>query len=424
MNEHSRKRCIAGSRRSTIWIGASALLALMGCVQPAGMQWPQWGGPNQDFKADSAGLATEWPEAGPSRMWGREIGEGYSAILADAGRLYTMCRVDDQETVLCLDAKTGETVWEYKYDSSPRKGHEKRFGQGPRATPLISGDRIYTIGVAGKMHCLDKTSGSVIWSVGLWDEFEGNVLPHGYSSSPIAYKDTILALVGGKGHGIVAFNKKDGSVAWKNLDFLNSYSTPRILKIGGQDQLVTFMATAVIGADPNNGELKWQYPQENQWKQNICQPVVTADDYLFISSSDAGSRGLKLTPDGDKTRVEEVWSTRKIQFYHVNSVQMGDYVFGSTGTMGPAFLAVVNIKTGKITWRKRGFAKATCVYADGRMILLDEDGNLGLTTVTPEEFTLHSKVELLDKVAWTVPTIVGKTMFVRNQTEILALDLG
>ena len=112
---------------------------------------------------------------------------------------------------------------------------------------------------------------------------------------------------------------------------------------------------------------------------------------------------MKLVRNGDKTEVEEVWSTRKIQFYHVNSIQMGDYIYGSTGTMGPAFVAAVDIRTGKVAWRKRGFAKANCVYADGRLILLDEDGNLALTTISPEDFTVHSQVQLLDNKIVMLP---------------------
>ena len=121
--------------------------------------------------------------------------------------------------------------------------------------------------------------------------------------------------------------------------------------------------------------------------------------------------------------VEEVWSTRKIQFYHVSTVRDGDYVYGSTGSQ-VAFISAVNVKTGEIGWRKRGFAKANVVHADGRLIILDEDGKLALTTATPTELTVHSEVELLEKVAWTVPTIVGKTMYVRDKVRILALDLG
>jgi len=390
-------------------------------------QWTQWGGSDQDFIADSKGLANDWPTEGPKQLWSRELGDGYSAILVEDGKLYTMYRKDGKETVISLDAATGKTVWEYGYDESTAEGHEKRFGEGPRATPLIVGDRLYTIGVAGQMNCLDKRTGKVQWSHELWgDEFGGNKMMHGYASSPIAYKDNVIALVGAadKNSGIVAFNQETGEVAWRNLAFKNSYSTPKILKVHGEDQLVTFMATEVIGADPDTGELKWSFEHKNQWEQNVCMPVITDQDILFISSPNAGARGLKIVKNGDKFDVEEVWSSRKIQFYHVTAVQQGDTIYGSTGTMGPAFLASVNINTGEINWRKRGFAKASMVMADGKFIILDEDGKLGLATATPEEFNVLSEANVLDKVAWTVPTVVGKTMFARDLKNIIAFDLG
>jgi len=197
--------------------------------KPADPGWTQWGGPNQDFRAPSAGLAAKWPEAGPKPLWKRALGDGYSAILFDEGRLYTMYRDGGDEIVVCLNAANGETVWERRYADAPKEGHVHQFGDGPRSTPLVDGDRVYSIGVAGKMHCLNKKDGTVVWSHDLWgDEFKGTYLNHGYASSPIAYKDTVIVLVGGEGHSIVAFNKKDGSVAWKALDYKNSYSTPRI----------------------------------------------------------------------------------------------------------------------------------------------------------------------------------------------------
>jgi outer membrane protein assembly factor BamB len=390
--------------------------------RPPSGGWTQWGGPNQNFVAASEGLAESWPEQGPRKLWTRELGEGYSAILVDGGRLYTMYRDGDQEAVVALDAKTGKTVWAHKYDSMPAEGHIHRFGDGPRSTPLILGDRIYAIGVSGRFHCLNKKDGSVVWSHDLWDEFDGNFLNHGYSSSPVAYKNTVITLVGGEEQSLVAFDKKTGDVAWKKHSFKNSYSSPKVFDVGGRDEIIVFMATELIGIDPNNGDLRWQYPIENQWEQNISMPVMV-DGILFLSSSQVGARGLKLTPEGKKTAVEEVWSTRKIQFYHVNTVQVGDYVYGSTGN-GPAFMAAVNVKTGEIAWRKRGFAKANCVYADGKLIILDEDGTLYLTSASPEDLTVHSQVELLDRVSWTVPTLVGKTLYVRDKATILALDLG
>jgi len=388
-------------------------------------QWRQWGGPNQDFKVDSKGLAQSWPESGPKQIWKRELGDGYSGILAEGDRLYTMYRGDNKEIVICLDGKTGKTIWEHKYDSTPSSIHVHEFGDGPRSTPLIVGDRIYTIGVAGVMHCLGKEDGRVYWSHDLWKEFEGNILNHGYSSSPILYKDTVIVLVGGKGASVVALNKDDGKIIWKNQDFENSYSTPKVVKIDGEDQLITFMAEEIVGLNPTNGELKWRHEHKNQWKQNVCMPIWHPESrILFLSSTEAGAKGLKLAKDGDKTKVEEAWSTRKAQFYHVTSVNVGDYVYGTIGAMAPAFFAAINLKTGELAWRERGFSKATFLHADGRFIILDEDGQLALATATPEGLKVHSKTNILEKVTWTVPTLVGKNLYVRDKKNILALDLG
>ncbi len=411
----------------------AAVLALTLGAGPAGPAdsaskdaWTQWGGPGQTFVADGTGLAQSWPETGPPKLWSRELGDGYSAILAESGRLYTMYRHEKEEVVVCLDAQSGKTIWEQRYEAAPDEGHVHQFGDGPRSTPLIAGDRIYTIGVSGRMHCLNKESGEKIWAHDLWGkEFGGSVLNHGYSASPIAYRDMVFVLVGGEAGSIVALNQKDGSIVWKKHSFKNSYSTPRILEVDGEEELVTFMAEELVGLDPKSGELKWRYPQQNQWGQNINMPVMADANHLFLSSPEAGARGLKLTRKEDgQIEVQELWSTRKIQFYHVTSVRQGDYVYGSTGMGAPAFLAAVNIKTGEIAWRERGFAKANCVMSGGRLIILDEDGNLALASASPQALNVHSKVQLLDKVAWTVPTIVGKTLFVRDKKNIMAFDLG
>lgn len=413
---------------------SSALMILAGLsltgilTAPASAQWTQWGGPTQDWKCDSKGIADKWPEEGPKKLWVRDLGEGYSGVMVDGGNLYTMYRSDDKAHVICLKADTGATVWEYGYEEDPAKDHIHQFGDGPRGTPLIDGDYVYTIGVRGIMHCLDKKTGKVAWKHDLWEEFNGNFLNHGYSSSAFPYKDTVIVLVGGEGAGMVAFNKTDGSVAWKKNDFGNSYSTPKLISVDGQEQLLCYMAKALVAIDPNNGDVLWSYEIGNQWGQNICLPVWNDDDNtLFLSTVEAGSRGLKLTRQGDKTEVEEIWSTRKIQLYHVTAIGLGDYVYGSSGAgMGRVcFFSCVNRKTGKIAWRKRGFAKATTVYADGKFIILDEDGKLALAKATPEEFKVLSEVEdVLEGSAWTVPTVVGKRMFLRDSKKIMALDLG
>ncbi|ANM31708.1 hypothetical protein ABI59_22330 [Acidobacteria bacterium Mor1] len=413
--------------RRTIAVALVGIIALgaAGAVIAGGGkgEWTQWGGSQQNFHTE-AKLATTWSDEGPKEVWSRELGEGYSAVLHEGGKLYTMYRGEDQEVVAALDAKSGETLWEHRYDSGPRDGHVEQFGNGPRATPLIQDNRIYTIGISGMMHCLNKKDGSVMWSQDLWgDGFDGNFLNHGYSSSPVAYGNTIVVLVGGKDKSVVALDAKTGETKWARHSFENSYSTPRVMNIAGVEQMVIFMAEELIAVDPANGDLLWTVPHKNQWKQNVNQPVM-AGDVLFMSSPQAGAKGLRISKGADGYDVEEVWSTRKIQFYHVTSVKDGDYVYGSTGTMGPAFMAAVNIKTGEIAWRKRGFAKANVLMAGDKLVLLDEDGKLAVTSASPEDLEIHAQAQLLDKVAWTVPTVVGKVIFLRDQKHLKAYRIG
>jgi outer membrane protein assembly factor BamB len=399
-------------------------LTAAGCSDTSASDWTQWGGPHQDFEAASKGLATEWPDGGPPELWSRELGDGYSGILHERGKLYTMYRVgEEEEAVVVLDAKTGETVWEHRYAMMPEEGHVSQFGDGPRATPLIDGDRIYTIGIAGRMHCLNKKDGSVLWTTDLWgEELGGNILQHGYSSSPIVYGETVITLVGGEGASVVAFDRNTGEVRWKTADaFENSYSTPRILSVDGEEQLVAFMRQNVIGLSPSTGELKWSVEHEGA---NVSMPVMLDAQNLFVSSPGAGAKGLKITNKEDGTsEVEVVWSTRKIQFYHVTTIRNGDWIYGSTGT-GPCFMAALNMRTGEIGWRERGIPKANVAGADGKVFILDEEGKLYLATASPEGLDIHSQAEILDEVAWTLPTIIGKTLYARDTKKIVALDLG
>jgi len=146
---------------------------------------------------------------------------------------------------------------------------------------------------------------------------------------------------------------------------------------------------------------------------------------LFCSSAyDSGSRVLKLSNKEGKTVPEELWYSRKMRVHHANAIPLGDYVYGSSGDFGPAFFMGVNVKTGEIAWRERGFAKSTCVYADGKLIILDEDGQLALATATPQGLTVHSKCKLTERYSWAAPTLVGAKLYLRDRKNILALDLS
>ena len=411
--------------RITKWILASLLLLIGIQIEVRSQsEWLQWGGPRRDFTTTSKGLAANWPETGPRKLWSRPLGGGHSAILASGNTLYTMYSEGEQEIVIALAADTGKTIWEHKYDA-PHAGLNLEHGVGPHSTPVLVGNTLYAIGATGKLFALDKKTGKVTWSHDLWKDFGGRKMDRGYSCSPLAYKNTIILTLGGQGQTLIAFNQKDGTVAWKNQSLDMSPSSPIIANVDGQDQLIMFLGKVVAGLDPNNGNLLWSHPHVTEWGLNISLPVWGPDNLLFISSAySGGSRVLKLTQKDGKTTAEELWFHRRMRLHHGTAIRIGDYVYGSSGDFGPAFFAAVNVKTGEIAYQDRSFPKSNFVLADGKLIILDEDGNLALATATPTELKVISKVSVLKNLAWTAPTLVGTKLYLRDRRTITALDLS
>ncbi|MDX1503526.1 MAG: PQQ-binding-like beta-propeller repeat protein [Thermoanaerobaculia bacterium] len=404
-----------------------AALALPLLPAPVGAEtpaWPQWGGPGRDFVAPAEPLAESWPEGGPEELWSRPLGDGYSAILFEAGRLYTMYRSGGDEVVVSLDAATGETLWEHRYEQAPHPRHLPQYGDGPRATPLLAGDRLFTVGVAGRLLALDKRDGTPLWSRELWgEEVGGRMVGSGYSSSPLAHEGLVIVPVGGEEIGVAAFDQEEGTLVWASRGSPNSYSSPAIREIAGRRQLLSFMAEELLALDPDTGAELWSFRHGNQWGHNIHMPAAV-DDLLFLSSPQAGSRGLRLVPEGGGYRVEALWSTRRVQLYHVSSVKEGEWIYGSTGVTAPAFLVAMNIRTGEIAWRERGLAKANCVAAGDRLVILDEHGILYLATASPEGFEIHARAPLRDRPAGTGPPGGGPRLFARDLERIRAFELG
>ena len=387
-------------------------------------QWLQWGGPNRNFKVDSAQLKTAWTEDGPGQLWKRQLGEGYSAICVDQGALYTMFRRGDEDVVTALNADTGKTLWEYAYTSLPWKEFSKQYGPGPHATPLIVGDYIYAIGFRTELTCLDKKNGQKVWSHNLWDEYNAKPGDRGYASSPMAYKNLLIVLAGGKDHGVMAFNLKDGQLVWKGQDFINSYSSPIIINVDGQDQLIVFVEGKVASLDPNTGDLLWQHAHNTQYQIHASTPIWGKDNILFISSAyDAGSRALHLSLQNGKTVVKELWYNEKVRVQHGSAVRIGETIYASSGH-GPAFLTAVTVKTGEITTQQRGFGKANLMMAGHQMIILDEAGQLAIVNANPNSFEVLAQAQVLTSRSWTVPTLSGTKLYLRDMKEILALDLS
>ncbi len=420
-------RCVLSLIRSQVAVILSfvCLLAVAN-GQDARAQWLQLGGPDRSFKVESEPLLSAWPEEGPAVVWSQEIGDGYSSVIVDGNRLYTMVRDGDSEVVICLRADTGASVWKMKYAAPFTERMDMRFGPGPNSTPLLIEDKIFAVGCTSIFHCLKKESGEVLWKIDLIERFKATPMGRGYSASPLAYGDTVILPVGGEGQGIVAFNIADGSTAWKAQDYPATHASPLIINFAGKDHLVVFVAEAAAGLDPTNGDLLWSHPHPTKFGANIASPVWCEGDRLFMSSAyGMGSRCIKLSQEEDgSTSVKELWANRKLKIHHANAIAIGEHVYGSSGDFGPTFLMGLDLETGEVAWSERGFAKATMVHGDEKTIILDEDGDLAVTTTSPEGLTIHARAGVLKKNVWSFPTLVGSRLYIRDRKKITAVELG
>lgn len=400
--------------------------------------WRQWGGPDRNFIAPADALAETWPESGPPVLWTRSLGLGHSSIVVDDGRLFTLYRPgieagrngpwEEREIVVAIDARTGETLWEHEYASEPLNFS---YGAGPHSTPLVVGDRVFTTGTNKQLFAFDKTSGEILWSHDLIRDFDAPptlarpAVKAGFASSPLAYAETIILQVGGDQQSVMAFDQASGDVVWSAGDFLVAQAAPMLIDVDGDPQVVIFGGQTVNGLDPANGEVLWTHGHDTDGDMNNSMPVWGPDNVLFLSSAyNQGSRALRLSRSGEGTSVEELWFSNRFGLMFSNAIRLGDHIYGTDGDFGPAFMAAIDVNNGDIAWQQRGFGRSSLIYADEKAIILDEDGRLVLARLGPDGMSVLAEAPIFDTQSWTVPTLVGTTLYARDRQRMVALDLG
>ena len=393
------------------------LVAALGFAE----DWPTWGGRNRDFIVNTSGIADSWPANGPKKLWTKPLGDGYSSIAVENGILYTAFRRSGAEVIVAMEAATGRTIWEYGYPTRFVNDFKEKVGPGPYAMPQVIGDRVVTASALGLVHSLDKKTGKVIWKHDLYNEFHGSNLIYGYSSHALPYKDTLIFLAGGEGDAAIAFRERDGVVVWKSLQFGNAYVSPLLIDVDGRKQVVGVSAKSVFGFDPENGKLLWTHPHETPYGLNVSTPVWGPGNLLFVGSAyGVGARVLEV----HGSDVKEVWRDPHFELHWGSVIQRNGWLYFVSGYNGPALLSAVEMKTGKIGWRERGFAKAELLWADGKFILSDEDGTLALLRLSPEKMEVLAKAQVMENISWSVPALVGTKLYLRDRKNIVALELG
>jgi outer membrane protein assembly factor BamB len=387
--------------------------------------WPCWRGPRRDGISRETALLKEWPKSGPRQLWRAELSGGFSSVVVTDGRVFTQTKEKNQEVVVCLNAATGKDVWRYRYDCDYGAyrtftgGGRPQARTGPRATPTVEGDRVYTLGATGVLLCLEARTGKKVWQQDLLKIAGMDVPTHGYCGSPLVVDHCIFINPGGpRGKSIAALDKKEGAVVWQALDDPVGYACPVWAEVGGAFQVIFFTGAGVVGVAPKDGQLLWRFPWKTRPPLHIATPIY-ADGKVFVSSNyGSGGAVFRLTNKGEP---ETVWKSLAMQNHFSTSVLYEGHLYG----VSEGRLRCVEFQTGTVKWSRAGLGRGSVTLADGHLIALGEHGEMILARALPSEYAEVSRCQIFDTatLTWTAPVVSGGRLFVRSENALLALDL-
>lgn len=403
--------------------------------------WPQWRGPNRDGHAAPQALMQEWPAGGPKAKWEfRGTGIGYSAFSIVDDRLYTMGSKGSDCFTMCIDTATGELVWETVTSRAAVEGdYAHGWGGGPRSTPTVDGDFLYSLSDVGVLACLQRTDGKMIWSVDFVNQFGGSIPKWGYSESVLIDGDRVIGTPGGK-EFMVGLNKATGEKVWATQEVQETAQYVSAIKhtLGDIAFYVTANKTGLVGVDAVSGKPLFQNAATGNEVAVIPTPIATGELVYHTSAYGAGSTLLRLTPGANRTITTEtvyhLSSPKDMQNHHGGVVLVDGVIYGFAKSSGGVWMAQ-DLESGEAIWTEKvGRNKSGAItYADGRLYCYnDEDGSVILVEPSREGWKPHGEMKLPEKTKverdkgaiWAHPIIAGQTLYLRDQDLIFAFDIA
>jgi len=434
-------------------LALSVVVVSFHAAQVVAEDWPQWMGANRDDRWNETGIIEKFPEGGAKILWRTPIAGGYSGPAVAGGKVYVTDYVRTagepkndpggrpelagRERVLCLDAASGNELWKYEYDCP----YKISYPAGPRATPTVSGGKVYTLGAEGNLLCLDAAGGKVLWQKDLKKEYQTETPMWGFTGHPLVDGKKLICLVGGQGSVAVAFDKDTGKELWKVLSGPDAgYCPPSIIEAGGQRQLLIWTPQTLNSLNPETGEVYWTEPLVPQYGMSIAAPQK-AGDWLYASG--IGSVGVAYKLSKEKPGVEIAWEGKpNTAVYCGTSTPLidGGVIYGNDCQVGN--LRGVDLATGKRLWesfvpttggeRRESHGTVFLTKNADRYFLFSETGDLIIAKLSKEGYDEVSRAHILEptgesfgrSVVWCHPAYANKCAFVRNDKEIVCVSLA
>jgi len=380
--------------------------------------WTGYRGP-EGLGVLAEGLPAGEGELALNSTWVRDLGSGYSGVSTHGNVLVTAFAAGDQDVVAAFDAAAGDELWRYTLEPT-YTGHDGSH-DGPIATPLISGDRVFVLGAWGQVAALDLATGEEAWSVHLVEDLEATKPWYGFGSSPLAVDGNVLVGADGEEGTLIALDRETGEVSWRAGTDGIEYQSPVLLELAGRRQVVVGGQATIFAVEPETGEMLWSYEHEGGGAIGASSLTVLplADDRLFIDHDARVSSLIEVRSGEEGYTVEKIWEDKALINSYIPPIESGGALFGYS----TRFLSAVDPATGEILFRSREPGDGFPIVVEDQMMILTKAGTLHLGPVSAEGWNETTSLALFDKHSWTAPAYADGSLYLRSFSQLARVDL-
>lgn len=387
-------------------------------VTLAASVWPSFRGASRDGKLIGVSLDEDWKSSPPKLIWKSQIGPGWSSFSVAGERLFTQEQRGEKEAIVCLDSKTGATLWEHEYAS---RFWESVAGAGPRATPTIADEGLFSLGANGILTCLKADSGEKIWERDIQVDSKRKPPMWGFASSPLVTEGVVIVHAGGSDDkGLLAYDSKTGELRWSTASGDHSYSSAQSASFDSVSGVLMETNAGLQFVSAKDGSKFWQFDSPSQ-NYRTLQPLVLGNSVLLANSLGEGTKRLKVTREADQWSIKEEWSSRDMKPDFNDFVEHQGMLYGFDGNI----FACIDLATGKRQWKKGryGNGQVLLLCDAGQMLVTSELGELVLLRTDPKSMVELAKFQAIEGKTWNHSVVVGNRIYMRNAEQVACYEL-